>query len=426
MLLVTPLWVAVVGRLVMRDAAQHPRQVHSGAFLYGVAFLMLLVSFGRGVVTGSLSLGEAAEQVVIWTSVTALLLSWLLPYPPTSPERLVAGVLTGAGLLTGLNVALYWAGVRNPTTLEQTEGMQARVLALFGVEVDRAAFPFGSGLNGFGAFAGAVFVATFVFLTRSATSTGPRVRHLILLTVSAYVMLAVDSRATVLLAPVCGLFGAVAPTGILKRIRWLAVVVPALPAAVATGAALAAGADLGIQVARSADDLISAGKRLFVWSSIAEEYAASNPIHIVGFGFYGQTASGIVDRYQSIVGVGYVEERLTAHNGTLQYLLDTGYVGVALFLVILWTALGCAGAALVGPHCGAARVTASVLAYLALIGTTEAIPTPYHRETLYLFLGFSVAALSMCRAERRPTISSGASEQTGEGGLRPEPNPETG
>ncbi|HTE39317.1 MAG TPA: hypothetical protein VK629_00720, partial [Steroidobacteraceae bacterium] len=123
--------------------------------------------------------------------------------------------------------------------------------------------------------------------------------------------------------------------------------------------------------------------RALVWDVAADELTKPKPIHIVGYGAYGQVVANISRYYDSLFTYLDRPELATLHNAALQYAIDNGYIGTALFFSLIFLL--------------ARTWLAPAAMFLVLMGLTEAVPTIYFRDALFVFLMMCAYAATIHR-----------------------------
>jgi O-antigen ligase len=92
-------------------------------------------------------------------------------------------------------------------------------------------------------------------------------------------------------------------------------------------------------VTRNTDDVKQLAGRYIVWDNAFQFLSEFSSMHIVGYGLFSQTISGLSNEYYSLGKLFQNPERVTLHNSYLQYLLDVGYIGVLVFLLAYYSVL---------------------------------------------------------------------------------------
>lgn len=102
----------------------------------------------------------------------------------------------------------------------------------------------------------------------------------------------------------------------------------------------AANSAVGSEIARGKNDLATGNSRKFIYMAANRELADFKPLHMVGYGEYGIYGAGLTKYYMSNFGYTSKESRLissVAHNTSLQAIFDIGYIGLIIYLLLLFT-----------------------------------------------------------------------------------------
>lgn len=123
------------------------------------------------------------------------------------------------------------------------------------------------------------------------------------------------------------------------------------------------------------------------------ELAGLNPMHLFGYGYGGVLSSQAMTVLVIIFDREYADvEALflpTLHNLSLQLIFDVGYVGFALFFLLL---SGCIRRLRAMPE-GQARFGLGMLIYTMISGFTEATGTPYNLDFFFCLLAVLAMAI---------------------------------
>jgi len=376
-----PLWLAVV--LCLPEAGRRishllrwARRPSSWALL---AFLTVLLSgFIHGaIVSPAIPLASAVGLVMVWGTVIGFAVVGRLRWPSRTSEFLfLAGGSLAAFVAMNLAMSAFGMGSR---------GGGLWILGLIGVHGERLTFPMMRGPNSGGSIAGAAmaaaFLTSFAFLRRQSTIAAIALSGGLL---SLAGVLLTDSRGGFLVAlAVIGLVIAL-PSAMLGILQWLFVIPPLIP----LFNWLAEDLTQGPGLSRLLGPLDRGGSfmaRIATWRAALMELAHPRWIHLIGYGYKGDVASDVAQAAGAAVSPTR-DIILGPHNVVLQYILDNGYIGAALFLFVLFlTIRRLARMAEADPRSGA-RPALGVMVYLALLGTIERVPTVYSPELFTVFL----------------------------------------
>ena len=363
------------------------------------AYLALLsLSFLRALADLRLPLPVTADD---WMVVAVLgpfaLLAFLSAPTAKRQDQLRLALL--AGLLSYLlaNLVLHAVGVEHLETIYR-KAFPASMLGLLGLRTSAVLFPMASGINAFGTVAGAAATMSGVLLARRY---GDRRVSLLAaggVILSLLAVILTDARASLMwsLASVVAVAWAwPRRTARLQATLLLPLLVPLLLVGVFRAVPSGWWED-GWAALRP---LLSISNRDIIWGAVLDELRDFRPIHLVGFGAFGQLTSGVSSAYAGLFS-GYVHAGLAgAHNAVLQEILEIGYLGLGIVLGTLMLALrrlsGDAGGRATG------RASAAILGLLVfsvLAGTLEASWSPENQELhTSLLLGLVACAVSPAR-----------------------------
>jgi hypothetical protein len=348
---------------------------------------LMTVCFVRGVTTGTVPAIEALQQIaVLWT---VFVFGVVATRTGIAAKEGVSYILAAVTLYLLFNVALRAAGWSSTVNDDVAADMVARMLFSLGILSERVLFPTASGVNSFG-IAGGIAVAGGIAGLRDGGGVARKTLFAASALIGAYVALRTDSRIALASAMLAGAAALLLPMHRLRAVRLSVVFIPVLPIAIA-GIAIAVAQWIdATALVRNPEELLSAGQRIFVWTAVAQELQSFRLEHLWGFGFFGQTASMVVQRFGDVVGDGYDTSRLSAHNMLLQNILDIGYIGATSVLFLLWQSIDRV------EHLPTLqrRPFIAIIVFFLLSGGTEASPTAYFRESyvvLLLLVGYTVS-----------------------------------
>lgn len=401
-LLLLPFWAVVITRLIIGPTLRASwrqrlsisiRHAQSRPLAFGAVGLLIcftLADIARAFVAGTIQAGIAREQFIVSTTLFLFAFTvFLWPRSRESYEQLVRDIFLGLALFIVASVVLDLLGVSASAFERQTRGTTTQLLSLIGISVQRRAFVLGSGLNGFGAAAGACLAAWLILFIRKPGGTS-RVLSALFVVAGAYCLLLTDSRSAFFTALLCVSLAVLVTEGFLGGERWITTLLPLLPF-VLLPITILFSVVLSDNVSRSSDDISTLGNRIYVWRAVGTEFSNFRFAHLFGFGLFGQVTSGVSSRFGKVVGAGYETQQLSAHNALLQYVLDSGYIGAAVFLFVCWSALSRLPDVRSRQASSHERLLRYLIVYVLLTGITQVDGTIYIRETFILFV-FLLAA----------------------------------
>jgi O-antigen ligase len=91
-------------------------------------------------------------------------------------------------------------------------------------------------------------------------------------------------------------------------------------------------------IMRSKNDLLTGNNRFFIWAFVLEELSNFKFMHLVGYGELGHYGSKLSYEWMDFFKYSYdsPEKAASSHNTILQLILDTGYLGLVIYLAIIY------------------------------------------------------------------------------------------
>lgn len=231
------------------------------------------------------------------------------------------------------NLLLYFSGVKrswgDQFVVDYGSG-QALMLKALGFSLDRVHFILSAGVNSYSAIA-ALGLGLSVIICRFGV-----VWFLCVLS-SVVSILLIDSRSAILYCFLAlAVSWAVVRFGLWRAGGLLAFLIPLFPLAINFLYLIAGAVFGGGGLSRADSDAESIGGRSLIWVVALNKFSDFSLAHIFGYGNAGQVASGIssgigrLDEFSNYVNA----EQHSMHNVYLQALVNYGYVGLFVFLVI--------------------------------------------------------------------------------------------
>lgn len=409
-----PLGLVVAGALASKST---PWKLPSrtALVLFGLGGVFIEIALFRSVGEFG-TLRAALSQTVQFCAIAAVggLLFWV--DGDENRDRSAQLLMLIAGGYVCVNLVLYYAGVTSP--LEKgTEGT-ARLASILGVERARMYFPLGDGANDFGNIAGAALLAGLM-LAFARIALMWRALGLVAAAAGVIAIFGTDTRAAFISAIGVAALITVVPR---RRLVLATIVASLLTIAIPIVAGLSSsGFDVGDQlqiISRGVEDFSTMNGRVTIWGA-GVNLALSGQPGLFGYGAYGHDVSGVSEEYRSLFDI-EIDQTVTLHNTALQYVVDSGYVGllvvVALVLVALRTQLR-----LVSSNQRASRVPIALLIYFLLSSMTEALGTIYHPESMAVVMLVIMASLSRVDVAA-PPVKSPLTPMVRRTRLRPAPS----
>lgn len=385
-----------------------PRQERGRAGALGVAVLVLyilIVAVGlvRGAAAGSyFSIAHALGDAVTIATVAAFAVTLVTSARSEAELRSrVIAVALSPTVYVAINIVLLHL-VGPPHVFIVGEDVPAQVLGLLGINTTRVLFPLSGGFNAFGAVAAAGLAASVVLWRQGSLHWRLAIPTS---AVCLYGLLATDSRGPLLVASGVVLAFLLAPR--IRAAGGIAAVIIASPIIVVTGLGLLANSELVGALSRSGNDLVTAGGRVQIWTTVLEMLRHPTVDQVIGYGANGHITSGASLRYAYLFA-GTPEPALyTTHSLVLQTILDVGYIGLAALLaLVVIAARGLEKSVRESQKSPFAAILA-MLAVIFLTGATAPQPSYLFPDTmavslLVVGLGMAVTGPSGLRARSEP------------------------
>jgi len=306
-------------------------------------------------------------------------------------ERRRKAALLAPGVFVIANLALWAVGFHfGPTPLTTGVPGNAEMLAHLGFNIERQAFPLTPGINGAGVIA-AIAGSMSVVLLRGGSS---RFVHAAIVGASVTTIGLVDARGSMLFAAITVGAISLTPRFLKRGLSGIPLLMPFLPLILLWLLSTFAGYTSGLS--RNGGDAATATGRSIIWQSIYDYLKHLHAADIFGYGYYGQVASGVSHRYAFLFRFQPVPESASAHNLLLQTILDSGYVGAIVLVVLIVAAVLAASRRYAETLSPSDLATVTGLVVLVLAGSTESLPA------IYFPYSFILALLLLCVALRLP------------------------
>ncbi len=274
---------------------------------------------------------------------------------------------------------MYLAGARH-TEIVYLKEFPASMLGLLGLRVTAVLFPMAGGVNAYGVIGGAAMAMAGAVIMRRTGRSGPILLAAAGMIVGLVTLVWTDARLSLAFSVLT--VGLIALTGDHRApaLRWV-VIIPILFPLVLLGCLSAIPATAWEAIGGAARELASLSNREGIWHAVFAELLAFKPVHLVGFGAYGQQASGISQAYSNYFSAYMYPEVASAHNAFLQAVVETGYLGVAVTMAVMAVALGrLVGSGGLGLSRAGTTALVGLLVFSALVGCVEASWSPEHQE----------------------------------------------
>jgi len=287
------------------------------------------------------------------------------------------------------NFAGHFLGVVANSGLE--EAGPNKMLSWVGITKERIVFPFSGGLNNFGIMACMCFVAWALQFSAARTLV-KKLFALGLAGVGLCGVVLTDTRGMFLVAALAISLSVAGSrfAGVRNRLKWLPYALPLVPLiliGMIESISYLGLADLFQREGQFALRLGLASGRDVIWKAVLHTFTSFDPIQIIGYGTYGQITSGASKEFSWVfLQIGGLTAA-SVHNATLQVLVDVGYVGLIVW-IILWTRVfvGLQTCLAISANCPRRRMLVGLILVMMFSGFTEAGGTVYQADSFGIFL----------------------------------------
>lgn len=282
--------------------------------------------------------------------------------------------------------------------------------SLLGLTLERRSSALAVGINGYGLFVGSVLTMSLTALW-SFKKRKARIRIGLISLVALINLIYVDTRSALLWSFLAA-FIAILLFAV-KRIQYakfLTVFMGVIFPVVLLAASFLLQSDALSGLARGDNDIATGNSRLTIWLSCWNELSSFKLIHIIGYGEFGQTGSGVSKNYTQVFADVKNADLLSTHNTVFQTILDTGYIGLLLFFGFLWNLISRIKNAYKLSGDKNLAMFISFILYTVLVGGTEANLT--HKLSFhmiwFIFVGVMVieAYYKKLKAEENELINN--------------------
>ncbi len=390
-----PLVLVILLNLILGRGNVNRYQV---PFLLACLFFLgiQLVSLLRYAMVEDSHRAEAIRMGLGFSLIAAAAFSFVWNSSGEVLKKLVTAATHGLFVFLSLNILLYLAGVRASDEFSishEIDGVVGRnaILSVLGIGGNRVRFPMATGINSFGLLSGASLLLG-LFRYQQAKLYGTLV-----ISVSLLATVLTDTRSALLFAFLSFIFCAILNTRYRGQFALLAFVMPFVSFVgfplLAMATPLLEKAGLGDSAFRGSADQAKGNVRMSFYRVVFERALESPEGISLGYGYMGHKTSGAALAYSA-----YMTDtddrrasRRTPHNGILSMLLDNGLLGVAGFLGLTAGMIR----SLMSSSGSERRYAMGLLSYILLCGATEAVPTLYFFDMLWVYLLILAGSLAV-------------------------------
>lgn len=363
---------------------------------------VLSFSYGRAIWDMRIPIAESADGWMVLL-VTAIYAASAFLAAPTASEqaRLRLAILGGLVTFLAVNLALHFSGISQPYVLYRKE-FPAGISAWLGLGDFAELFPMARGINSFGALAAACAVMAGAVLLRRDRTRREAILALAGLALGLIGAVMTDVRAILAFVLLAIALVTLMPERLAGSLRALPVF-PILVPMILLVCLSVIPPDWWQALGEGARRTASLSNREGIWQVVLNELRAFRPIHLIGFGYLGQSSSGVSQAYSRFFPAYIYTEHISAHNAFLQSMLETGYLGTGVLLGLLVATTG----RLLGPGGrglaqSGSRALIGLLVLVNLAGITESTWSPQFQAIHVCLLQVLVAgAVSPSRSGER-------------------------
>ncbi len=256
---------------------------------------------------------------------------------------------------------------------------------IFGFRALRTVFPLANGINSYATYMGGVFVLSLGLFFFSDKKKTLKAIICILMFVT---LLYTDSRGA-LIYPILILLFLIFLKRNVKYLNWLRflVILVVIGPLVYIYILPWLGSLSGLNIlSRSEGDWASGNTRFMIWAYSFKEFLSFKLIHLVGFGEYGHYGSGVSSQWAASSSR-YVnaEIALSPHNTMLSILFDYGYLGLLVYISLLWQSFNRL-AFIFRYDNDTPLILLGFLIYNVIAGITESLGSTYVFNYIILFI----------------------------------------
>ncbi|MFT4155390.1 O-antigen ligase family protein [Parafilimonas sp.] len=247
-------------------------------------------------------------------------------------------ILVPFALFSLLNLVLFFGNVKLPISgSEANEGYiaDAVLLSKFGISIKRVVFPLATGINNYAIYVGGSLAISFSFLLYY-----PKDRYISGFCTGIFVMtlLFTDSRGALFYPILINLFLLLFrhSSKLGRQWQWLCWLVMFGPLVFYFLLPWLSNLSLFQTISRKSSDLATGNDRTLKWTLSFIEFYQVKFQHVFGWGMFGHYASGVSKFWSINSDRDTAEISLTPHSTLFSILFDYGYVGLLLYITVLW------------------------------------------------------------------------------------------
>jgi hypothetical protein len=257
-------------------------------------------------------------------------------YQENFGERLVLAVIHVMGLFCLMNLISV---IVNPTYGEAPSA----ILQGVGISTKRFKFPLYENIhsNSIGAVGGMLLVLSSGALVTLKVKKGfKRFAYIIYIIVGFAIAVIGDSRGTLFGAIICvAVMYMFVKTNKYSILRFSVLLLPLSHIFFMFVMQGLAESEAMSSISRNSSELATGNSRKFIYITANNELADIKPIHFIGYGEYGIYGAGLTIHYIHKFGELLPSEQViisVAHNSAVQAIFDIGYIGLVIYILMLF------------------------------------------------------------------------------------------
>ena len=355
--------------------------------LFSLFALILALAFIRTARSTIFPASTIFGNMFIWMIVAAFGFTLFATAPSVEVKRdYRRGIFFAINLYFIFNAIFHFVGIRSPEILYLSQ-TKAAMLTSIGINTNRVLFPTAGGLNSFGTTAGLGLVSSLVIITsKNVNRKFDKFLSLFAVLITIAIILLADSRGALAYSILVLFLILFLPKIYYKLLAIIPIVAPLLPVAMITILNLLPSTLIST-LSRSGSDLANMSNRLVIWDIILKHLSNFSWVSLIGYGYRGQVVSGVSHLYAYLFTSYTNDEVASAHNFLLQNVLEIGYIGAVIFIILLFVLIrNLSRANQTATNDYTPKAMLFVLIYLILSGITEAVFSPDYQEVFTVFI----------------------------------------
>jgi hypothetical protein len=257
--------------------------------------------------------------------------------PAFSERQFILLIINVLGIFGIVNILAF---ALNPTY--STEA--ATTFRFIGINTRRIVFPVNPGVhpNMIGTLGGYLFVLSIAYIKHVSNISSKVKRRLYLYTIAGVIVILMsDSRTIFFSALLCiATMYILSSMNKLELIKYTVWILPFSNIIFMAFLQYTASTSMATTLSRGGGaDIATGNSRKFIYLAANNELADFKPIHIIGYGEYGPYGAGLTKLYmeEKFLMESETDKLLSSitHNTALQAIFDTGYIGLAVYLILL-------------------------------------------------------------------------------------------